>query len=406
MKKNNFTINFRPNLRSDLNIVLLLLASLFVFTACSTMDFLKYDKEELLRQNKEFDKQVVIQEAPVEAVPETGTNANTSANTNNNKNSTAASQDLTKSQPPTAGSMSTDATTKSATTKKTDPAKKTKAPAAKATTANTSAKKATAKDTPAKPTTRQPDIEDTAGFTAGARTPDVNPFRVGEKVVHSVRYFSAEAGTLNLEVRPFLIVNGRKSYNFYIGLKTSSLFSKFYSVDDTVQTYLDFEDMVPYVFKINVRESGKLAQAHSYFDQNTLKANFWEKKYTEKSGEEETKKSWDILPFSQNAFSGIFYMRIFEWKVGKEYSFRVSDDEKNVVFKGTALAKEKIQTDAGTFDAIKIRANILSRGALTQAGDLLLWISDDDRKFILRIEAKIKIGTLVSEAIEIHKGSP
>ena len=397
MFKRSMSFFKRKNLR-----VLALATGLVLFSACSTMDFLKYDKEELLRQNKEFDKQVVIQEAPESTSVANSTSTShdpTAAASAHATTSTTITSPAITDRPALVASI--DVTASPSKNKKVPTPKKSKATEKKSAAVAKSQVK-----TEVKPTTRQPDMEDSVGFTGATRTPDVNPFRVGEKVVHAVRYFSAEAGTLNLEVRPHVVVNGRKSYNFYIGLKTSSLFSKFYSVDDTVQTYLDYEDMVPYVFKINVRESGKLAQAHSYFDQNTLKANFWEKKYTEKNGEEETKKAWDILPFSQNAFSGIFYMRIFEWKIGKEYSFRVSDDEKNVVFKGTALAKEKIQTDAGAFNAIKIRANILSRGALTQVGDLLLWISDDDRKFILRIEAKIKIGTLVSEVTKIEKGSP
>lgn len=135
-----------------------------------------------------------------------------------------------------------------------------------------------------------------------------------------------------------------------------------------------------------------------------LKASYWEKKYTEKKGHEEKKLTWDILEYSQNAFSGLYYMRVFTWKVGKEIAFRVSDDGKNVIFKGKAIAKQKLTTDAGTFDAIKIKAEVVSRGALSQAGNFFVWLSDDDHKYILRIEVEIKIGTIVSEVIEIVPG--
>jgi hypothetical protein len=74
------------------------------------------------------------------------------------------------------------------------------------------------------------------------------------------------------------------------------------------------------------------------------------------------------------------------------------------VFTGTAIAKETLETEAGTFQAIKVKASIVTRGALTQTGDIFIWISDDDNKYLLRIEAKIKIGTLVSEVVEIDKG--
>ena len=79
-------------------------------------------------------------------------------------------------------------------------------------------------------------------------------------------------------------------------------------------------------------------------------------------------------------------------------------DKKNIIFTGTAIAKEKLSTDAGDFNAIKIKASIVTRGALSQTGDIFLWVSDDEHKYILRIESKIKIGTLISEVVSIKPG--
>ena len=345
----------------------LLVSSLFLsflLSACTSMKILKYEKEDLLAKNAEFEKQDVVK--PVEDVPQNKVTENIA---------TKPAEAIVH-----------------------------KAPVIVKTPLKKKAKKKSAE-----PETvvvgRQPELEDSEGFN-NLRRPPLDPFRVGEKVIHSVRYFSAEAGQLTLEVQPFLEVNSKKSYHFQIGCKTSSLFSKFYSVDDLVDTYMDYENLVPHVYKMSVRETGKLAQSQVYFNHDLLRSNFWEKKYTEKNGQEENKKAWDILPFSQNAFSGIFYMRIFNWQVGKQYSFRVSDDEKNVIFKGTALAKEKLETEAGTFNAIKIKTDIISRGALTPSGNIYMWVSDDDRKLLLRIEAEIKIGKIVSEVIEIEKGKP
>lgn len=255
-----------------------------------------------------------------------------------------------------------------------------------------------------KPKVREPQIEDTVGFEMGSRRPIKDPFAIGEKIVHSVSYFGAEAGQLTLTTKPMIDVNGRLSYSFEIGLKTSRLFSNFYSVDNIAETFLDYEDLVPHVFKYKARESGKLIQANSYFDNKNHKAQFWEKKYTEKDGEEVKKINWDIQPYSQNIYSGIFYMRVFEYQVGKEYAFRVAENEQNYVFKGKAVLKEKIKTDVGEFSATKIKAEVVSRGALTQSGDMFIWVSDDDKKIILRIEAEIKIGKLVSEIIEYDSG--
>ncbi len=327
---------------------------------CSTY-YLKYDKEDKLRHNSEFEKQVVVKEIPETIV---------------------ISSDHTKAAAPVVAH----------------------APIKKVSVEKVKSAKTKTRLVDIKPKPREPNIENAEGFDFGSRRPKIDPFVIGEKVVHSVSYFGAEAGKLTLQVKPFVEVNNRKSYNFYMGLKTSSLFSKFYSVDDYVETFIDFEELVPHVFKLSARESGKLVSANSFFNNNTLKATFWEKKYTEKNGEEEKKLAWDILPYSQNAFSGIFYMRVFKWDIGKENSFRVADDEKNIVFKAMAMEKVKLDTDAGEFNAIKIKATVITRGALTQAGDFYIWISDDERKIILRLEAEIKIGKIVSEIVEYKSG--
>ncbi|MBC7456862.1 MAG: DUF3108 domain-containing protein [Bdellovibrionaceae bacterium] len=335
------------------------------FTGCSTY-YLKYDKEDKLRQNKEFENQVVVKEMP--------------------EAPTVTSSDATK--------VDIVIPVKKASVKK--------GKVVKGKVVKGKAAVAPVKDNTPHP--REPTIESSEGFDFGSRRPQVDPFIVGEKVVHSIGYIGMEGGRITFEVKPFVEVNNRKSYNFYMGLKTSSMFSKIYSMDDYVETFIDYEDLVPHVFKLSLRESGKLLSSSAFFNNKTLKATFWEKKYTEKNGEEEKKLAWDILPYSQNVFSGIFYMRVFKWDIGKEISFRVADDEKNIVFKATAIKKLTLETDAGEFKAIKIKASVVTRGALTQAGDFYLWISDDDRKIILRIEAEIKVGKIVSEIVEYKSG--
>lgn len=257
---------------------------------------------------------------------------------------------------------------------------------------------------PAKNISRQPDIEDTEGFD-NQRRPQIDPFRIGEKVTHSVSYLGADAGKLSLMVKPFVYVNGKKNYNFFIDIKSTSFFSKVFAVDDQVQTYMDYETLSPGVFKLDIRDSGQVKEARSYFDFENLKADYWENRFTEKDGHQEKKLNWDILPFSQNPFSAIFYMRVFKWKIGKEYIFRVADDEKNVVFKATALEKTKLTTQAGEFKATKLKAEVVARGNLSKAKDFFIWISDDDRKYVLRIEVKLPVGSLVSEVVEIQEGN-
>jgi hypothetical protein len=249
------------------------------------------------------------------------------------------------------------------------------------------------------PLRRQPELESDKGFSG--RRPIVDPFRVGEQVKHRVKYFKVSAADLTFEVKPFVNVNGVKSYQFLTAIKTMSLFESFYAVDDHVVTLVDYETLLPSVFSLHVKETGQIKEARSFFDHQKNRATYWEKKVTEKNGVQEKRQEWDLLPYAQNIFSAVFYMRNFHWEVGTENAFVVSDDEKNLVFKAKAIRKETLNTEAGTFEAIVLKPEVTLKEKFQPIGDVFIWISNDERKYILRIETKIKIGTLVSEVYSI-----
>lgn len=336
------------NLRSKQ--ILIALISVFVFSACANR-YLKYDKAEGLKKIDEFDKQVQIiipEEKTIEpAVPEV-------------------------KQPPA-------------------PIEKKKAPPVQ--------KKAKA---PSKIERRQPEIESDEGFQG--RRPLKDPFRVGEKVVHKVSWSKINAGYMSFEVKPFANVNGEKSYQFQMQIWSNSFFSSIYSVDDKLVSLVDYDTLVPSVFTLHVQHTTELREARAFFDQKKKIATYWEKKVTSNEGEKEKKIQWPIQEFSQNVYSALFYMRTFQWKVGVTHQFRVADDNENLIFRAKAIRKEKIETEVGSFDAIVVQPQVELKGIAKPVGDIFMWLSDDDRKLILRIESKVKIGTFVTEISELVPG--
>lgn len=324
--------------------------AIFLVAGCASK-VLKYDKTENLKNIKEFDQAVKIEEGAAAPTP-------------------SAPVEVVE--------------TKELETKK---KKKTKA-------------------TPVVPVAlrHQPELESDEGFIG--RRPIKDPFRVGEKVVHSVRYLKMKAGILEMEVKPFVQVNGRPAYSMNYHISSSSIFSSIYSVDDSAVTLMDFETMIPSVFTLHVRESTQIREARYFFDRKKLMSQFWEKKVTDKSGEEERKLEWESPDYSQNVFSAAYYMRVFNWRVGSENSFRVADTGENLIFKAKAIRAETISTEVGEFNAIVIKPEIQLKNQFKPVGDIFIWLSDDDRKFILKIESKIKIGYIVSEITELNRGAP
>ena len=338
-------------MKKSLLITLISLVAIALISSCASR-VLKYEKSEELKNIKEFDDAVKI--VTPEAVP------------------------VIQRPPP-------------------EPAKNSKKETKKK---KLTAKKRNEKETPER---RQPDIENDEGFAG--RRPVVDPIHVGERIVHAVSYFAVNAGTMTLQTQAFAEVNGKKSYHFRLNINSSPFFSHVYSVDDFVDAMLDFESLIPNVFTLHMRETNQLRESRAFFDHEANQVTIWERKVTKESGEEHLKLQWQTAPFAQNVFTAAFYMRFFKWTVGKKNAFWVANDKENVIFRALALRKEKIVTDVGEFNTIVVKPEIELPGKFTPVGDIFIWLSDDDRKLILRIESKIRIGTLVSQIIELDRGT-
>ena len=257
---------------------------------------------------------------------------------------------------------------------------------------------------PVAPQGRQPELEDAEGFVG--RRPIVDPYRVGEKVTLELSYFGVAAGDLEMELKGFSVVNGRKAYRFGARATSRSVFSMIYAVDDWAETFVDYETFVPSTYSLHVKESKQLREQRMYFDWTKKMAYFWDKRVTKEDGVEEKKLEWATELYSQTIFSGPFYLRSFQLVPGKKLAFRVANEGKNYVFTGEVLRRETITVPAGEFKTVVVRPKIQLDGNFQPMGEILFWLTDDDRKFFVRIESKIKIGTIVGVAREIQRGTP
>ena len=247
----------------------------------------------------------------------------------------------------------------------------------------------------------QPAMEDGEGFTG--RRPKVDPFVANEELIYAVSYFAIEGGRFTMKTHPFVEVNGRKSYRFTFHARSSSTFSLFYAVDDMAEFFMDYEDLVPYSYTIKAKESKQVRDVKSFFNWKTLQAKTWDKKIKKGKGPEEKIYEWEILPYSQNVFSAVYYMRTFQYTVGKEISMRVGHEGKNIIMTAKILREEKLNTGAGTFDTFVIKPEFEIDGVFKPVGDVFMWITNDQYHRIARIESKIKIGKVV---VNLQKISP
>jgi hypothetical protein len=355
-------------INKSVGVLIIFFLTMSAITACSTL-FEDYDKKEL--ENKEFDKVVEIKEMETpatepEAVPASDAKASKE-----------------KSQP-----------SKKDEKKKTSKKEKDVSPEKK------SSNKATEEDSK-KSAKHLPPIEDGVGFDG--RRPVVDPFVVGEEAEYSVSYFGVEAGKFKMSIKPFVEVNGKKSYHFSYSARSSSVFSVFYAVDDKADAYLDYENLVPYSYTISAKESKQVRDVRSFFNWKTKIAKTWDKKIKKGKEPQVEEYEWEMAPYAQSVFTVAYYLRCFTLKVGKDLAVNVAHEGKNIVMTAKIVREEKLKIPSGTINTFVVKPSFEVDGVFKPVGDIFLWLAKDDRKRIVRIESKIKIGTIV---VGVEKMTP
>lgn len=374
----------------------------FLSTGCATF-FDDFDKK--LLENKEFDQQVQIEEIlPAESDAGAVERSKDKTHQDFNHKPTSKSRGQIAESPtqkpnPKISDKSTTSSDKTSqsTTTTYSANKNLEANSIKSSPEDARAPIADAKGKAIAPVKHLPEIEDGEGFMG--RRPQEDPFVIGEVLELSLSYFGVEAGRLKITTRPFVNVNGNKSYHFSYEAKSSSVFSMFYSVDDRADTYVDYEQLVPYSYTISAKESKQIRDVKSYSDWKTMKAKTWDKKIKKGKDPVIEDYSWDVAPYAQNVFSAAFYLRCFQLKVGKKLAIHVAHEGKNIIMRAEIVRAERLSTPVGTLDTFVVKPSFEIDGVFKPVGDVFLWVTNDKYKRLVRIESKIKIGKVVA-AIE------
>ncbi|MGH7906743.1 MAG: DUF3108 domain-containing protein [Candidatus Binataceae bacterium] len=92
-------------------------------------------------------------------------------------------------------------------------------------------------------------------------------------------------------------------------------------------------------------------------------------------------------------------------KVGKNYTYDVFSATSRYVLRFDVVGREKIKTPLGSFEALKIEpwVRYLSDAKWRQeARKTTVWVSDDDRRLPLRIEAEMFFGTVRVDLVKVE----
>ncbi len=237
------------------------------------------------------------------------------------------------------------------------------------------------------------------------RRPVHDPIWPGERLSFSVTYLGMAAGDADLEVLPYKFLGGRKVYHVRALARSGRIFSLFYRLEDTLESFFDFEGLFSHRFHLNLDESKQTRDALELNDSEKGQSFYWNRLNHESKGSVETRDFFPMVPLSQDSLSALYYLRTLPLRTGEQVEFPVISEGKTWNARVTVLRREVVDSPMGKVPAIVLRPETQFQGALQKKGDSSIWLTDDDRRLILRLEAQVRVGTVVATLKNVIPGT-
>lgn len=242
-------------------------------------------------------------------------------------------------------------------------------------------------------------------FSYPSRRPKKEAIWIGEKQVYGLSYFGVEAGDFTLEILPFKTVGDRKVYHARGKAVSSSVFSMFYRVNDMVETYVDFDGIFSHRFHIELDETKQTRNSLELNDSEKGQSFYWNRWNRKAKGYIEIKEFKEIPRFPQDSLSALYFLRTQPLPPGAVLTFPVVSEGKWWEAVITVLRREILDTPMGKIPTVVLRPDTKYQGILQKKGESFIWLSDDDRRVLVRLEAKVRIGTVVAQLKKMEPGT-
>jgi len=100
----------------------------------------------------------------------------------------------------------------------------------------------------------------------------------------------------------------------------------------------------------------------------------------------------DLPPCIQDPFTALYFYSTLPLAKGYAKNLIIGNDDKVLEVRTRIEKQEPVDTPAGKFTAWKVGTDALREGLFRENGDFRIWISADERKALVRFDAKVRLG--------------
>ncbi len=232
----------------------------------------------------------------------------------------------------------------------------------------------------------------TGSIEAHAQSELKRPFQVGERLTYEVSWLNMTAAIAVMEVAQMAGPNDRSVAKLVGTAHSTPIITKFFPVDNRVESELDLESLAPDHMTFRRREGRKKEDIEYVFHQKEGMVTAVRGGATE---------SLPIPAGTQDIISCLYYTRtVLPPNPGTSLKMNVYHDKKNRPVEVLVEAIETIEGAWGKAETVRVLVIMPFHGLFMNQGNIRVWVTNDDRKTPLRMKAKVVLGSIVADLVD------
>lgn len=225
--------------------------------------------------------------------------------------------------------------------------------------------------------------------------------QVDQKTFMDIHYLGMTVGKIMVTNRGKKLINGKEVWHFHSRFKSAPFYSNIYELDDTVDTYVTTDQFLSIRYSLVQRETKQDVDDLQLHDRDQMKT-FWFYKQKRPGEKVKNKEKDSFIPyFSIDPFSVLFLYQGLPLANGDMYEIPLINKAKILILKSKVEGREMIELENNKrVRAIRLHATTTYTGETLKSGDLTFWFSDDGEKNLLRVKAKIQLGSVTADIVD------
>ena len=207
------------------------------------------------------------------------------------------------------------------------------------------------------------------------------PFKIGESLQYHAEFNRVRVGEAELKVSAIEEINTIKSYHIIYVAKTKGLADRLFKIRDRIDIWIDKEGFFTHRLIKNIHQGNYKNKVDVKFDYN-------------KSIAKTSTKEISIDFKARDSFSLFYYLRTILLKENDIMSFSSFEGRRIVDYKLQIKGNEIIRTELGNITCTVIRPYQEGKNLFKNQGDMQIWISNDEKRLPVKIQIKMKFGSM------------